>query len=61
MLSIDKPDRMTFFAQISSEDGQLTQSVICDMYTRADLQESPTQLNEEIVFHSVDQAILGQD
>lgn len=31
------------------------------MYTRADLLESPTQIDEQIVFHSVDAAILEDD
>eukprot|EP00354_Favella_ehrenbergii_P005568 CAMPEP_0170462894 /NCGR_PEP_ID=MMETSP0123-20130129/8213_1 /TAXON_ID=182087 /ORGANISM="Favella ehrenbergii, Strain Fehren 1" /LENGTH=54 /DNA_ID=CAMNT_0010728197 /DNA_START=350 /DNA_END=514 /DNA_ORIENTATION=+ len=35
--------------------------MICDLYTRLDLLSSPTQLNEQIVFHSVDQAILRDD
>ena len=35
--------------------------MICDLYSRADLVESPTQISENIVFHSIDQAILGKD
>ena len=35
--------------------------MICDLYSRADLQTVPTQIDEEIVFHSVDQAILKDD
>ena len=31
------------------------------MYTRADLLESPTQIDEQIIFHSVDAAILEDD
>ena len=41
MLSTDKPDRVTFFAEISSSEGDASQSVICDMYSRVDLLESP--------------------
>ena len=40
LLSEDKPDRVTIFAQI--DQGDMHQSTICDMYTRADLVESPT-------------------
>ena len=35
--------------------------MICDMYTRVDLIENPNQVNEQIVFHSVDKAILEDD
>ena len=40
LLSEDKPARVSLFTQIS--EGEKTQSVICDMYTRVDLTESPT-------------------
>lgn len=58
MLSEDKPDRVTFFAQITSDDQSLTQSIVCDLYNRVDLQESPMQIDEQIVFNSVDKSIL---
>lgn len=59
LLSEDKPDRVTLFAQISPvEDPNLIQSMICDLYSNVDLIENPTQRDEQIVFHSIDQAIL---
>ena len=59
VLSEDVPDRLTIFAQITEE--AQTQSVICDMYTSADLVERPEQTDEQIVFHSVDKPILEDD
>ena len=51
LLSRDKPDRVTIFGEISpAEDLSLKQSMICDMYTKVDLLESPTQIAEQIVF-----------
>ena len=61
MLSEDKPDRVTFFAQITNDDQSLTQSIICDLYNRVDLQESPMQIDEQIVFNSIDKSILEDD
>lgn len=47
LLSKDKPERVTIFAQISGgPDFSLTQSMICDMYTRVDINENPNQIDE---------------
>ena len=43
------------------EENELTQSVICDMYTKANLLVRPSQTDEEIVFHSIDKPILEND
>lgn len=62
LLSKDKPDRVTIFAQISGGDNYgLTQSVVCDLYSRVESNQSPNQINEQMVFHSVDKAILKSD
>ena len=57
----DLPDRVTIFAQFSTKDDLLHQSVICDMYTSIDLIENPYQIDEQIVFRTVDHAILEED
>ena len=50
----DLPDRLTIFTQFSTQDGSKHQSTICDMYTSQNLTESPFEVEDRIVFNTVD-------